>query len=147
MTEETENNYGIPAKKLKIEIDTDKIKEEMKKLTDAESRIKELEKEAEDSKQYKEYFEKNSGKGTLPASLNNGEGSHSEGQKEFNSFPEMVEYLKKHDPETYKKLLVKGIQDFKANPHSFEYRDPWVNGVSCVKTAINKMNEKARGSQ
>ncbi len=113
-----------------------------------EEKIRQLEKEAEESKQYKEFFDKESGKGSLPAGLlNQGEGFHSEGQKEFEDFPSMVEYLKKHDRATYEKLLVKGIQAFRANPHSFEYKDPWVNGVSCVKKAINDMNERARGNK
>jgi hypothetical protein len=133
-------------KKLEIIVDTDKIRVEMKKLTDAESRIRELEKEAEENKHKIDFFDKESGKGTIPMDVMNNS-NNSEGQKEFNSFPEMVDYLKKHDRSTYEKLLMKGIQDFRANPHSFEFKDPWVNGVSCIRQAINNQNEKARGKQ
>jgi hypothetical protein len=112
--------------------------EEAKKLSDLETENKNL--KAELLK--KETENKDSGRGSLPANLNSD--YNSEGSKEFPDFPSMVEYLKINDREQYNKLFAKGIQALREFPQSFEYRDQWVDGTSCIAKAIQKQNEKVR---
>jgi hypothetical protein len=135
-------------REVKIDIDTTSIKKEMKALTDAESRIKELEKEVEENKHKVEFFDKNSGQGTLPASLNDAECSKAKNNREYEgatmqeAYRAMIDDLKaKGDTETLNKLLAKGIGVFKTN---FEVKDDWKDGTSAIRKQLDKMNAQAR---
>lgn len=141
-------------KELHVKVDSTQIRkdlsEEITEKVQLQERVKQLEAEAEQAKEYKEFFDKNSGKGSLPSSLNKGEGgsgNNPETSKEYDSFPELVDDIRQNDPEKYKLLFEKGIQALRENPRSFEYRDPFLNGESCVAKTLRKMNEKARGKR
>lgn len=84
------------------------------------------------------------GTGTLPANLGV---NNSEAPKEFNSFPELVEYYRINEPETYKKLFQKGLDGLRQNPQSFEYSDKWENGTSAIHKVLEKQNERVRGKK
>ena len=95
-----------------------------------------------------ELLTKGGGAGSLPAGILNHEGSDSSGNREWNSFEEMVTELRASkdpaDKEALQKIMVKGLTDFKNHPANFEYRDPWTNGTSAIHKQINKIQENAR---
>jgi|WetSurMetagenome_2_1015567.scaffolds.fasta_scaffold73561_1 hypothetical protein len=152
MTEEKEN-YGIPAKELKIDIDTSSIKAEMKTLCDAENRIRELEKQAEENKQYKDYFDSHSGTGTLPANLNHDEGNQGgsgvpSGAHEFDSFEEMVEWCRLNNRVAYRELKKKSANAMANHPQSFEWKDTFdEDGNSLIGRTLYRANSQKRSKQ
>jgi hypothetical protein len=141
-------------KELKININSSQIRKDLSEEIEAKealkSRVKELEKEAEENKHKVAFFEANSGKGTLPASLNREEMSNFRNSREYegNSMQEayrnMIDDLvAKNDTETLNKLLAQGINagTFKTN---FEVKDDWKDGTSCIRKALNNQNKRVR---
>ena len=140
-----ENREG---KTLTVKIDNSNVTEIIKNNADMALELKQLreEKEQKQKEELRKLQEdKETGKGSIP---NLNDMVHdSEGIKEFVDFPSMVDYLKAHDPEQYKKLFAKGIQALREFPQSFEYKDSWVSGTSAIHKALEKQNEKARGKK
>ena len=102
-----------------------------------------------------ELLTKNGGAGTLSSSLNGDEsGSHTTGVKEFEgkdmaeAYANMCDYLRaQSDPKSkaqLQELLQKEIMAQKANPRTWEMKDPWLNGESIVRKQLNKQNKRGQ---
>ncbi|MFB3889204.1 MAG: hypothetical protein ACE14S_06905 [Candidatus Bathyarchaeia archaeon] len=96
--------------------------------------------------------DKNSGRGTLPTSLNNvGEDGRphnsGNGKREFDSAEEMLEYCRLHDKESYEKIKAKTAQGLLIS--SFEWKDTFTkdekgNDRSLIGRTLDRINEDAR---
>ena len=145
-------------RELKINVDGTKTLEAFKVELDAKNeainQAKEFERRLNEEKSKNAHLEeqltKGGGIGVLPNSLNgNSEGgSGATGIREWNSFEEMVDELrarKDHaDKEVLQKLMNKGILAFKSHPQSFEIKDEWKDGKSCVAHVLDAQNKRVR---
>jgi hypothetical protein len=141
----SENSKNNPLKEVSIKVDTDNIKAEMKKLTDAESRIRELEAEAEENKQYKEFYDKNTGIGTVSMTpdMREKEINTRNNQKEFDSVEDLIEYCRLNDKESYEKIKAKSFEAIPKN--NFEWVDKFdENGDSLIMRTVKRMNSDYR---
>jgi hypothetical protein len=143
-------------KPLNIKIDTGNIQAVMKRMAEIECENKTLQEQvnknlvekevakAQLQKEHEAELDKNGGKGTLPANLNPPEFGN-DGLKEFNSFPELVDYYRENEPERYKQLFAKGIIALHEHPASFEVKDDFKDGKSCIQRTLEAQNKQWRG--
>lgn len=146
---------GEEPRELKIKVDTGNIEAVLKRMTELDYENKRLieeknQREKDDLLKKQEELEKirndpNSGRGVLPANLNPEEGSNPETSREYNSFPELVDDIRKNNPEQFKKLFEKGLLALKEHPQNFEIRDDWKDGTSAIHKQLMKDNELKRG--
>jgi hypothetical protein len=138
-----ENNL---VKEINVKVNTDNIKAEMKRLTDAESRIKELE---EENEKLNDFFDKNTGHGTigLTADMKKQEMNGRNTAKEFDSIEELIEYCRVNDKESYQKIKDKTYSVLTGNNFSWSdtfSKDEKENDVSLIGRTIQRLNADYR---
>ena len=91
----------------------------------------------------------NSGKGSLPASLNQGEGgtgyAESKGMKEFSSYEEMLEGARVNNKPAYEAIKAKTVEGLKENKMFWEWKDEFdKDGRSIIGRTLERMNQAER---
>ena len=121
---------------LNVKVDASGIKAEMRKLIDAENKIADLEAQHVEDQKYREYYDKNTGVGTLGLTpdMREKESNGRNNQKEFDSIEDLLEYCRLHDRESYQKIKDKTFGALQGN--NFSWEDQFIKGEDGVERSL-----------